>query len=135
MTHVLVAYDGSPAAVRALERVAALAKADARITVVTVAEPIYRSPPYTGYADPRETKEHAGLLAQAIEALRERGLEAASELRVGSASDEIVAAARESGADLVVVGRRGKTVAHTLGLGSVSEHVVRESPCDVLVVH
>lgn len=60
---VLVAYDDSPAAERALQRVAELATAETRITVITVATPIYRDQPYTGYADPAETTEHEQLLA------------------------------------------------------------------------
>ena len=46
----------------------------------------------------------------------------------------LIQAARDSGAELVVVGRRGGDfVARTL-LGSVSQRVVQNAPCDVLVV-
>jgi hypothetical protein len=33
-----------------------------RVAVVSVAEPLYRERPYTGYADPREEKAHGRLL-------------------------------------------------------------------------
>jgi hypothetical protein len=40
-----------------------------RVTVVSVAEPIYPNPPYTGYADPGEERAHRRLLEQAAEDL------------------------------------------------------------------
>jgi nucleotide-binding universal stress UspA family protein len=52
----------------------------------------------------------------------------------GTAFVEIVQAAREEKADLLVVGTHGRgAVAHML-LGSVAEKVVRKAPCPVLTV-
>jgi nucleotide-binding universal stress UspA family protein len=56
-------------------------------------------------------------------------------IRSGIAPLEIVRAAEEAGADLVVLGTHGRTgIAHAL-LGSVTERVVRMSPVPVLTVH
>jgi universal stress protein A len=52
---------------------------------------------------------------------------------VGDAAREIVANARETGVDLVVVGRRGVTLGDVV-LGGVAERVVRHAPCPVLIV-
>jgi nucleotide-binding universal stress UspA family protein len=53
---------------------------------------------------------------------------------LGRPADAIVALAREIGADLIVMGSHGHTgLLHVL-LGSTAERVVREAPCDVLVV-
>ncbi|GJQ30034.1 MAG: hypothetical protein HBSAPP03_19180 [Phycisphaerae bacterium] len=41
---------------------------------------------------------------------------------------------RSSGADLVVLGTRGKTNVRDVLLGSTAERVIRESPCSMLVV-
>jgi len=46
----------------------------------------------------------------------------------------IVDAARETGAELIVVGTRGRSVAARTLLGSVSAKVVERAPCEVEVV-
>ena len=56
------------------------------------------------------------------------------DVRIGSASTEIVEAAKELQADLIVIGTHGRgPIAHFL-LGSVAEKVVRTAPCPVLTV-
>jgi len=53
--------------------------------------------------------------------------------RIGKAADEILALAKEVGADLIVIGTKGlKGVEHYV-LGSVAEKVVREAGCAVIV--
>jgi nucleotide-binding universal stress UspA family protein len=42
--------------------------------------------------------------------------------------------ARTSGADLIILGSRGHGKLEELLLGSVSDAVVREAPCSVLIV-
>lgn len=55
-------------------------------------------------------------------------------LRHGAPWSEIVRAAREESADLIILGTHGRgAVAHIL-LGSVAEKVVRLAPCPVLTV-
>ena len=51
----------------------------------------------------------------------------------GDPSREIVTYARENGVDLIVMGRRGVTLADVM-LGSVAERVVRHADCPVLIV-
>jgi nucleotide-binding universal stress UspA family protein len=51
----------------------------------------------------------------------------------GDPSRELVGYIRDYGGDLIVVGRRGKTLADVL-LGSVAERVVRHASCPVLIV-
>jgi nucleotide-binding universal stress UspA family protein len=55
-------------------------------------------------------------------------------LRVGSPAREICEAAKESGADLLVLGSHGSTGWRYFCIGSTAEHVVRAAPCSVLVV-
>lgn len=52
----------------------------------------------------------------------------------GVPADAIVARARESAAQLLIVGTRGRTGLDRLILGSVAEAVVRRAPCSVLTV-
>ena len=55
-------------------------------------------------------------------------------IRYGAAAGTIVDAARELGADLIVLGTHGRTGLGRLLLGSVAEEVVRTAPCPVLTV-
>ncbi|MDQ3822229.1 MAG: universal stress protein [Actinomycetota bacterium] len=130
---VLVAHDGSEASQRALERVARFMK-DAEVALVTVARPIYRDPPYTGYADPSEEEKQRAVLHAARDALARAGITATGFAPVGDPADEIVATAKTFGAELVVIGARSLGTVGRLVLGSVSTKVMHESDCDVLVV-
>ena len=55
-------------------------------------------------------------------------------LRDGSAASEILSAASELPAQLLVVGNHGRTGLNRVALGSVAEAVVRTAPCSVLIV-
>lgn len=56
------------------------------------------------------------------------------EVRVGPPADEIVAAAAESSADLIVLATHGRGGLTRVLFGSVAERVVRQAPCPVLTV-
>ncbi len=102
--------------------------------MISVAEPIYRTPPYGAFADPGEQRVHRRLLEDARLTLAAHGVSAATVERVGDASDVIAEVARETGADLIVVGTRHHGLLRRLLLGSVSGEIVVEAPSDVLVV-
>jgi nucleotide-binding universal stress UspA family protein len=132
---ILLCYDGSPESERALARVAeAASAAPSRVTVISVAEPIYRTAPYTGYADPGEEQAHRRLLEAATKELARHGIDAATTEPTGETGDAIVALARELGIDMIVVGSRHRPLVERLLFGSVSAEVVLKAPCDVLVV-
>jgi nucleotide-binding universal stress UspA family protein len=137
--HVLVAHDFGEAAQSALSYAIDLAeRLKARITVVHAYEiPVYGFP--EGLALTAETVGRIRSVAgQALEGIVQRvrrpGVDIDGLLRQGAAWSEIVAAATETKADLVVIGTHGRRgLAHAL-LGSVAEKVVRASPCPVLTV-
>jgi nucleotide-binding universal stress UspA family protein len=56
------------------------------------------------------------------------------QLEEGSPALEILAVARDSGCDLIVMGTHGHGALHQAVLGSVAEEVVRNAPCSVLTV-
>ena len=116
---IVVGVDGSEPSERALDRAADLAGFGSTLTVVSVARN------GDGYA--------AGPLEKARERLLHRHMTASYLQPVGDPAAELVDAARELGADLLVLGRRSRSL-RRLVLGSVSDSVVRRAPCDVLVV-
>jgi len=73
-------------------------------------------------------------LEERREKLAAQGLQATAHLATGVASEAIREAAGEVGADLIVMGTRGRSgLAHVL-LGSVAERTLRTAPCPVLTV-
>ena len=73
-------------------------------------------------------------LERTVQHLRAHQLEARSLLRPGSPPEEVLKAAEDERASLIVMGTHGRTgVAHLL-MGSVAERVVRGAPCPVLTV-
>ena len=62
------------------------------------------------------------------------GVSVTRSVRGGGAPDELVAAAEETGADLLVVGSRGLSGLSGLLLGSVSHHVAQHAPCPVVII-
>jgi nucleotide-binding universal stress UspA family protein len=103
------------------------------VAVVSVAEPLYDQPVYSGFADPGEEQSHRRLLEEAAEELRGRGVDATTDEQIGRPAAAILEAVRD-GADLVVVGSRHRGLIKRLLFGSVSAELVVEAPCDVLVV-
>jgi universal stress protein A len=55
-------------------------------------------------------------------------------VRHGRASDEILRAAEELGADLIVMGTHGLSGIERMLIGSTAERVVRNAPCTVVCV-
>jgi nucleotide-binding universal stress UspA family protein len=53
----------------------------------------------------------------------------------GEPHDEILSAAREKDADLIVMGARGRSFVKGMLIGSVTDAVLKSSPCPVLVIH
>ncbi len=89
------------------------------------------------YADDMNKAEshHLAIADAAARRLSEAGRQADPEVRRGDAAAQVMAAAQESGADLVVVGSRGHTGLKRMLLGSVARNVVTGSDASVLVVH
>lgn len=53
--------------------------------------------------------------------------------RIGKAAEEILDLAHDVGADMIIIGSHGKTGVERFVLGSVSERVVREAHCPVII--
>ena len=130
---IVVGYDGSDAARRALERAAALAGSQSRVVVVAVAEPYPRSGvTIPANRDQGEIRRRRRDLDEARGLLEQRGIEPETIQARGDPAEQLVEASRDAG--LLIVGARGLNRLQRLALGSVSSKVVHDAVCDVLVV-
>jgi nucleotide-binding universal stress UspA family protein len=130
---IVVGYDGSEAAKRALERATTLAGEQNRIVVVAAAESHARTGITEGaHLDPSEVERRRRDLDDAQAYLAKRGIEGETIEAQGDPGEVIVEAAKD--ADLAIVGSRGLNPLQRLLMGSVSSKVVHRAECDVLVV-
>jgi nucleotide-binding universal stress UspA family protein len=130
---VVVGYDGSDAAKRALDRAADLAGNHGEVVVVAAAESRASAGITEGvHLDPSEIERRRRDLEEAKALLSRRAIQATTIEAQGDPGDVIVQAAKN--AELAVVGSRGLNPLQRLLLGSVSSKVVHRADCDVLVV-
>jgi nucleotide-binding universal stress UspA family protein len=134
---ILLAYDDSEPAQRALHRAAALAKAFGSTLIVTSVAPV--STPAGGRsigADPVETgADHLAELAGARAYLETEGVSAQFIEALGHPAEAIVEAARQRSAGLIVIGARDLSMIQRVLGQSVSDAVSHHARCDVLIVH
>jgi nucleotide-binding universal stress UspA family protein len=150
---IVVGYDGTAPAEHAVRRAAEYARAfAAKVVVVSVAPPpplaevgapgAFGLMPYAAYP----TRD-AGQVAERDEQLWEQhhervhALFADADLQVefagvaGEPAEELVEAAEQRQAELIIVGTREPGFLERLLGGSVSQDVARRARCDVLIVH
>jgi nucleotide-binding universal stress UspA family protein len=80
-------------------------------------------------------KEHQRIAAESVAQLTAAGLDATADTPVGDAAAEVIAAGVNWGADLIVLGSRGRTGLSRLLLGSVARNIVHGSATSILIVH
>ncbi len=136
MNTIVVGYDETEAANRALDRAADLAEAFGAKLVVTSVTPVMLASGRTGPIDPTDPPaRHAEELQTAQKRLAERKVDAEFQPAVGEPAETIVMLADERSADMIVVGTREPNVLERLLGQSVSQSVSRRAHCDVLIVH
>ncbi len=140
--HILVPVDGSPTAMLAVSKAAALAKTfGSAVTALYVIDPY----PFTGvgadfaYGQAQylaaATAEANAALDAVKSAMQEAGIAANAVVGEGHAvHDGIVRAIESTGADLVVMGSHGRRGLEKLMLGSVTQRVLGVVKVPVLVV-
>ena len=140
---ILLATDGSPASAHAVRLAVELARTHgARLTALYVVDPypylnIGETNPMGFQAYMSAAYAHAAQAHAKVTALcAQPGKPVDLQLRRSEdmhAADGILQAAKEEGADLIVVGSHGRTGFGRLMLGSIATRVVAQSPTPVLV--
>jgi nucleotide-binding universal stress UspA family protein len=136
---IVVAIDGSPfsdAALAAAGGLAAKLGADVEVLHVREHDAI---PSRAGAAPDLETTDDAkGIVAAAVGQLKASGVNAHGQVVQASTRDvprKIIEFTTESGADLIVVGRRGLSSLTGMLLGSVSNKLIHAATVPVMVAH
>lgn len=135
---VLIAYDGSDPARKAIEHAVA-EHPDEELVLVHVTEVASGSLDATVNLIQKALKERRTEVEQNVteeitDLLRNAEVEYTAEILMGDPANEIVEYAEENDVDQIIVGNHGRNGASRVLLGSVAERIVRRSPVTVTVV-
>lgn len=135
---LLVAFDGTPLAARALEH-ALRTYPEAEISVLHVVDYVEESYGAETLVGAEELRERArdrseSLLADAERVAAEHEREVTTAIRVGRPAREIVDYAEEHDVEMLVIGSHGRSLVTRAFLGSVAEAVIRRATVPVTVV-
>jgi nucleotide-binding universal stress UspA family protein len=132
---ILVAVDGSPKSEKTIGIALDMARRyQSAVTVVHVREYERYEGDDVDLGPPIPADQ---LVEEVLNRFEEAGIEANGEIRRVSSGDtpeQIVEVARQSQADLIVMGSRGMTEWKSLLLGGVANKVVHHATCPVLLV-
>ena len=152
---LLIAIDNSDMSQHVLDEAISLAKtSNANLMLLHVLNPLDEQyidpmfvqptilyPEYQAQKNEKHVKDWEKLKEERLNWLRSQceqakqiGLVIECNQHVGEASRTICDVARNWGADLIIIGRRGRRGLSEFFLGSVSNYVLHHAPCSVLVV-
>ena len=142
MNRILIATDGSPSALQAIEVALDLAEEEGSEAIFVHVAPAKDVLPVMGgfgMATPVSTPHELDAADQvclddAVRIAEELGLEAKAKLLTGDPAKEIVAYADSVDADLIVIGSHGYGAIAGVLLGSVSRGVLHRTNRPVLIV-
>ena len=132
---ILVATDGSKYSAVAVEKAVAFARSYGGglvvVSIVDVPTEFYAEAPKAVEDMIRKAKEYTAAVKKQAEAA---GVKAESFIGEAEADEAIIKLAAEQGVNMIVVGSHGRTGLRRLLMGSVTEKVIGNAPCPVLVV-
>jgi len=147
VTSIMLATDGSPGAEAAERALAALPVARAvPVTVVSVAESLrlwtagiaptmyQRALAAQARYEAEARRVHLEIAVETAARLRAGGVAATAEVASGDPASVLIDRSQATGADLIVLGTRGRTGLTRLLLGSVARRVLQHAGASVLVV-
>jgi nucleotide-binding universal stress UspA family protein len=133
---ILVAWDGSEHAKRALSEAVDLARTqEARLTLLTVAVPPQAWPGYVPPISEADLDAAAEQILAEGEALVPEGIPVAGRTAAGHPGTELLRRAAAADHDLIVMGSRGRGAIRSAVLGSVSHFVLNHATVPVLILH
>jgi nucleotide-binding universal stress UspA family protein len=134
-TKILVPVDFSEASRKALPYAVSLAREfGAGLRLLHVVEPSAYYPFDQAHSKTMEAQLTKRMSARLDLMLQSYTIDATTQVRVGSAFQEIVQEAADQNADLIVLSTHGHSGLKHVFLGSTAEGVVRHAACPVLVV-
>jgi nucleotide-binding universal stress UspA family protein len=134
---ILVAVDDGEAALKATDVAIRLAgQLGATLAFVNVIPDAITPPSELGFIDPHTMEQRHGRAQALLRLMRDRASNVPSDqiLRDGVVAEEIVSAAKEWNADLIVVGNHSRPLLERLLLSNTTKGVLHRAPCPVLVV-
>ena len=133
---ILVAWDGSEHAKRALGEAVDLARTQAAtLTLLTVAAPLHAWPGYVPPISEDDLVSGAEEILAEGEALVPEDIPVSGRAAAGHPGTELVKSAAAGDHDLIVMGSRGRGAVRSAVLGSVSHFVLNHTTLPVLVIH
>lgn len=147
MTHILIATDGSEQSLDAARYLRTLLGAAPleRVSVIAVIRPLAAVPFASDFGEEAYAVRQDASVGYSFQQAAQEAVERIARefrstvpqvdilLRSGEPAEQIVRAAGELKADLLVVGGRGKGAMEAILLGSVAYRVLHHAPCPVLV--
>ena len=141
MNNILAAIDFSEITPDVVDKAAEIAKCFAsKLWLLHVAAP---EPDFVGYETGPQTKrdwraktlraEHRYIQDKALE-LEQEGIKVTPLLLQGATVETIVQEASKLNAEMIVIGSHGRGALYKALVGSVSEGVIRQASCPVLIV-
>jgi nucleotide-binding universal stress UspA family protein len=137
-TRIVVAYNDSPRARRALETAVQLARDEDHVELIAVA--VEKSLLLSGASigevqDAHTSRERTctGWLSAALAYADEHGVALRTEIRIGLVPQQLAIAAAVHHADLLIVGRSGHLAARRR-LGTTGNRVSRRARCPIMIV-
>ena len=142
LENIVVGVDFSESSHRVVEQAIRVAQQDgASLVLLYVFSPPWKGADYVPRPSSENERQHSTSLSERLQVALQPFESEIGALPVEvnlvenvRESDGIIRFVEESAVDLVVVGTRGRTGIRAILLGTVAEHIVRESPCSVLAV-
>ena len=136
MLKLVLAYDGSAQAKKAVDHLSWWPASDLDVVVVTALRggPALNDVGDAVEVDPTEKARAEQALSVLTADLKKIGIAAVGRVVVGDPRDAVVEVAIRESADLIVTGSRGLNLAKRMLLGSVSTDILHNAPCPVLRV-
>jgi len=132
---ILVAYDGSESAERAIDFAVDLARRyGAKLHILAVARPPEFGTEAETKAIIEQSRRHYKDVLQPLKKKFDADpLQINFEIGIGHPAEQIVLYAEQHGIDHIVVGHRGRSLFNRWLLGSVARQVIAHAPCAVTV--